>query len=132
VPPISASGGDDFRDTAIGRPSRVPPISKDQTCTPQQLTERRILDRSRVRAPISPAEILREEFLVPLQLSPRVLAKIIVGEMPITPKYARFLGRALGTSADLWLNLQKHYEHYDLQKYYEHYDLDRNVPRSQR
>ena len=71
--------------------------------------------------PLHPGEILREEFLVPLGLSPGALAKAmgvprtrverIAGESTgITADTALRLSRALGTSAQLWLNLQNRYD----------------------
>jgi addiction module HigA family antidote len=71
--------------------------------------------------PLHPGEILREEFLVPLGLSPGALAKamgvprtrverIAAETIGITADTALRLGRALGTSAQLWLNLQNRYD----------------------
>jgi addiction module HigA family antidote len=70
---------------------------------------------------IHPGEILREEFLVPLGLSAGALAKAmgvprtrverIAAEMiGVTADTALRLGKALGTSAQLWLNLQNRYD----------------------
>lgn len=72
-------------------------------------------------APLHPGEVLREEFLVPLGLSPGALAKAmgvprtrverVAGETAgITADTALRLSRALGTSAQLWLNLQNRYD----------------------
>ena len=71
--------------------------------------------------PLHPGEVLREEFLVPLGLSPGVLAKAmgvprtrverIAGESSgITADTALRLSKALGTSAQIWLNLQNRYD----------------------
>jgi addiction module HigA family antidote len=71
--------------------------------------------------PLHPGEILREEFLVPLSLSPSALAKamgvprtrverIAAETSGITADTALRLGKALGTSAQLWLNLQNRYD----------------------
>ena len=71
--------------------------------------------------PLHPGEVLREEFLVPLELSPGALAKamgvprtrierIAAESTGITADTALRLGRALGTSAQLWLNLQNRYD----------------------
>jgi antitoxin HigA-1 len=68
-----------------------------------------------------PGEILNEEFLRPLSLTPNALAlalrvpsnriyAIIEGERGITPDTALRLGRYFGTSAEFWLNLQSHYD----------------------
>jgi addiction module HigA family antidote len=72
-------------------------------------------------APLHPGEILREEFLVPLGLSPGALAKamgvprtrverIAAETSGITADTALRLGKALGTSTELWLNLQTRYD----------------------
>jgi addiction module HigA family antidote len=71
--------------------------------------------------PIHPGEILREEFLVPLDLSANRLAQVldiptnrlteIVAEhRAITADTALRLSRALGTSVEFWMNLQTAYE----------------------
>jgi addiction module HigA family antidote len=72
-------------------------------------------------APMHPGEVLREEFLVPLNLSAGALAKacglprtrierIAAETTGITADTALRLGKALGTSAQLWMNLQNHYD----------------------
>src|SRR5258707_7522345 len=72
-------------------------------------------------APMHPGEVLREEFLVPLGLSAGALAKVcgvprtrierIAAETTgITADTALRLGKALGTSAQLWMNLQNRYD----------------------
>jgi len=72
-------------------------------------------------APLHPGEVLREEFLVPLDLSAGALAKtcglprtrierIAAETTGITADTALRLGRALGTSAQLWMNLQNRYD----------------------
>jgi antitoxin HigA-1 len=71
--------------------------------------------------PLHPGEVLREEFLVPLELSRGALAKamgvprtrierIAAESTGITADTALRLGKALGASAQLWLNLQNHYD----------------------
>src|SRR5215475_7960542 len=71
--------------------------------------------------PMQPGEVLREEFLVPLRLSAGALAKacgvprtrierIANEETAITADTALRLGKALGTSAQLWLNLQNEFD----------------------
>jgi len=68
-----------------------------------------------------PGEVLREEFLIPLGLSAGALAKacgvprtrierIASEETAITADTALRLGKALGTSAQLWLNLQNEFD----------------------
>jgi antitoxin HigA-1 len=76
---------------------------------------------ARKLAPMHPGEVLREEFLVPLGLSPGALAKacgvprtrierIANEETAVTADTALRLGKALGTSAQLWLNLQNEFD----------------------
>jgi antitoxin HigA-1 len=71
--------------------------------------------------PLHPGEVLREEFLVPLGLSPGALAKamgvprtrverIATETTGISADTALRLSKALGTSAQLWLNLQNRYD----------------------
>lgn len=71
--------------------------------------------------PIHPGEILREEYLVPLDLSAGALAKalnlprtrierIVKEEVGISTDTALRLGRYFRTSPDLWLNLQRAYD----------------------
>ena len=70
---------------------------------------------------IHPGEILREDFLVPMGLTAYRLAKsidvpqtriseILKGERSISADTALRLSRFFGTSAQLWLNLQNHYD----------------------
>ena len=71
--------------------------------------------------PLHPGEVLREEFLVPLKLSAGALAKachlprtrierIANEQVGITADTALRLAKALGTTPDLWLNLQKDFD----------------------
>ena len=71
--------------------------------------------------PMHPGEVLREEFLVRLEMSAGALAKAcrlprtrierIAGERTgISADTALRLAKALGTSAQLWLNLQNEYD----------------------
>ena len=70
--------------------------------------------------PIPPGEILFEEFMQPLDISINALARdldvppgriseIVNGKRAITADTALRLARCLGTSAELWLNLQSDY-----------------------
>lgn len=67
--------------------------------------------------PVTPGEILREEYLAPLKLSANRLAEalgvpanritgIVNGTRAITADTALRLSRAFGTSPEFWLNLQ--------------------------
>jgi addiction module HigA family antidote len=71
--------------------------------------------------PMHPGEILREEFLIPLKMSAGALAKAcdlprtrierIAGEQTgITADTALRLAKALGTTPQLWLNLQTDFD----------------------
>jgi antitoxin HigA-1 len=68
-----------------------------------------------------PGEVLREEYLEPMNLSPGRLAKacgiprtrierIANERFGITADTALRLGKSLGTSAQFWLNLQNDYD----------------------
>ena len=70
------------------------------------------------RRPTHPGEILREEYLEPLQLTQQQLAdalgitrvrinEIILGKRSITPDTAFRLSKYFNTTPDFWLNLQK-------------------------
>jgi addiction module HigA family antidote len=71
--------------------------------------------------PIHPGEILLEDFLKPMGISQYRLAKdtnvpvrrineIVQGKRSITADTALRLARFFGTSPELWINLQTHYE----------------------
>jgi addiction module HigA family antidote len=66
---------------------------------------------------VTPGEVLREEFMVPLGLSARALARelgvpsnritaILGGTRGVTAETAILLGERFGTSAEFWCNLQ--------------------------
>ncbi|NVK20613.1 MAG: HigA family addiction module antidote protein [Methylocystaceae bacterium] len=71
--------------------------------------------------PVHPGEILKEEFLDPMEITPYRLAKaihvppnrinmIINGKRNITMDTAVRLAKFFGTSSDLWIGLQNHYD----------------------
>ena len=71
--------------------------------------------------PIHPGEVLSEEFMTPMELSSNALARaigvtparvneIVNGRRGISADTALRLGRYFGTTADVWINLQKRYE----------------------
>ena len=75
----------------------------------------------RLRAPTHPGEMLAEEFLKPLKISQTAFAEhlgwthakvneIVRCKRGITPESALALSDALGTSPDLWLNLQSGFD----------------------
>ena len=75
----------------------------------------------RMKPPIHPGEILREEFLLPLDMTSYALAKslgvprtrierLAREETPVTPDTALRLARYFGTSPEFWMNLQTSYD----------------------
>jgi len=71
--------------------------------------------------PIHPGEILKEEFLGPLELSaaelaraihvpPNRVTRLINGQAAVTPDTALRLGRAFRTTPEFWLNLQMRFD----------------------
>jgi addiction module HigA family antidote len=76
--------------------------------------------QNRMRA-IHPGEILREEYLLPLDMSANALATaldvpanrittILNGDRALTADTALRLAKFFGTTPDFWLNLQVQYE----------------------
>jgi antitoxin HigA-1 len=85
-----------------------------------------------------PGEVLREEYLVPLGLSARALAKqldvppnrlteIMRGTRDVSADTAIRLGRYFGTDPRFWLNLQAAY---DLSKAEKAHSYGKIVPRT--
>jgi len=73
------------------------------------------------RPPTHPGEMLNEEFLKPMGITQTKFAKhlgwthakvneLVNEKRGVTPKSALCIANALGTSAELWLNLQKDYD----------------------
>jgi addiction module HigA family antidote len=71
--------------------------------------------------PIHPGEILDEEFLKPMGITqyrlakdihvpPRRINEIVLGKRGITADTALRLSRYLGTSVEVWMNLQSRFE----------------------
>jgi antitoxin HigA-1 len=76
---------------------------------------------ARKLAPVHPGEILREEFLGPMQLTPYAVARacgvprtrierLAREETPVTADTALRLGRYFGTTPAFWMNLQGQYD----------------------
>jgi len=95
-----------------------------------------VIDMPRLRT--HPGEILREEYLVPLGLSARALAKdlgvpanrlteIMRGSRDVSADTAIRLGRYFGTDPRFWLNLQAAH---DLSKAEQTTDYASIVPRA--
>jgi antitoxin HigA-1 len=70
-------------------------------------------------AVVHPGEMLEKEFLEPLGISVAQIAKairepgideLIRGERPVTAELALRLGKYLGTTAEVWMNLQSTYD----------------------
>lgn len=72
-------------------------------------------------AAIHPGEVLREEFLAPMEISqyrlahsigvpPRRINEIVHEKRAISADTALRLARFFGTSAEFWMNLQAHYD----------------------
>ncbi len=75
------------------------------------------------REPVHPGEVLKEEFLIPLNITQTSLAKalhtsfraineLINGKRGITVEMALKLSKYFDTSPQLWLNLQNQYDLY--------------------
>src|ERR1700691_1573869 len=91
-----------------------PMMSKSSTTTDIDPSFRRL-------PPLHVGEVLREEFLAPLKLSPYSIAKalgvprtrierIVREETALTADTALLLSRYFGTTAGFWMNLQSGYE----------------------
>jgi antitoxin HigA-1 len=72
-------------------------------------------------APVHPGEILREEFLAPLGMTPYALAaachvprtrieRLVREETPVTPDTALRLARYFGTTPEFWLGIQTRFD----------------------
>lgn len=72
----------------------------------------------RTREPTSPGEILREEFLIPLEITQKELAnhvgcdvkvinRIVNGRTSVSAEMALKLSATFRTSPEFWLNAQK-------------------------
>jgi addiction module HigA family antidote len=77
--------------------------------------------RERTRPPTHPGGILKRQYLEPLDIgisqaalalgvSRKTLSKIVNERGAITPEMALRLARALNTTPELWLNLQRNYD----------------------
>lgn len=79
------------------------------------------------RQPTHPGEMLREDFLIPMNLTQKELAdsiqvpyqrinEIVSGKRGVTPSTALRLAKYFGMSADFWLNMQIKFDLYLVQK----------------
>ena len=75
----------------------------------------------RNRIPTHPGEVLQEEFLVPMNLTQVQFAahigvpvqrvnEIVKGKRGISPETAWLFSQALGTTPELWINLQANFD----------------------
>ena len=75
----------------------------------------------RLLPPVHPGEVLRDEFLKPMELSVYRLAReigvsrprlndVVLGRRAVTIDTALRLGRYFGTTPEFWLNLQTRYD----------------------
>ena len=79
------------------------------------------MDAKKLLDPITPGEILREDFMEPLGISinqlsrdlvvpPNRISEIVNGKRAITADTALRLQRYFGVEAQFWLNLQSEYD----------------------
>jgi addiction module HigA family antidote len=72
-------------------------------------------------APVHPGEVLREDFLVPMKLSPYAVARacgvprtrierLAREQTAVTADTALRLARYLGTTPEFWMNMQAQYD----------------------
>ena len=85
------------------------------------------MSKQKLLDPITPGEILREDFLEPLDISinqlardlsvpPNRISEIINGKRGMTPSTALRLEKYFGMSASFWLNLQLRWDLYFTQQ----------------
>lgn len=76
---------------------------------------------TKLLAPLHPGEVLKEEFMLPFGISANALARVIKvpanriseivrGSRAVSADTALRLGKALNTTPEFWLNLQKQYD----------------------
>jgi addiction module HigA family antidote len=76
---------------------------------------------SKQLAPVHPGEVLREDFLVPMKLSPYAVARecgvprtrierLAREQTAVTADTALRLARYLGTTPEFWMNMQAQYD----------------------
>ena len=81
----------------------------------------------RTRKPTTPGEILKEEFLIPLNMTQKRLAdhlncdvkvinRLVNGHTSLTAEMALKLGAAFKMTPDFWLNAQKAIDIYEATK----------------
>jgi len=89
------------------------------------------MNLKRIRRPTGPGEILRDDFLRPMNITQKRLAdhlgidiktvnRIINGRSPVTPELAIMLGFTFGTTPLVWINAQLAVDLYDAEKNLKH------------
>jgi antitoxin HigA-1 len=98
----------------------------------------------KLRRPVHPGEVLREDVVKPLGLtvgefaaavgkSPSAVGLVLREKRPVTVDLANRLARALGTSPELWLRLQNAVDIYEsARKHGRAYRSIRRLPRAPR
>jgi addiction module HigA family antidote len=82
---------------------------------------RKVTVATKKLAPVHPGEVLREDFLNPMQLSPYAVARacglprtrierVARGEAPVTADTALRLARYFGTTPAFWMNIQAQFD----------------------
>jgi addiction module HigA family antidote len=77
--------------------------------------------------PVTPGEILLEEYLIPLGISqnalgralgvsPRAINEIVLGRRSITPEMSMKLGRFFGQTSEFWFRVQSNCDFRDLRQ----------------
>lgn len=91
------------------------------------------------RRPVHPGQVIRHEYLEPLNLTQQQLAdalgitrvrinEIILGKRSVTPDTAFRLAKYFNTTPDFWINLQMNIDMWDtLQQHKSDYDKIRSV-----
>jgi antitoxin HigA-1 len=102
-------------------PARISVPVLDCQCDPKIRPSNRSSQMARKLPPVHPGEILREEFLVPLKLTPYAVAaalkvprtrieRIAREEKPVTADTALRLGKFFKTGAAFWMNIQARFD----------------------
>ncbi|MBQ9048166.1 MAG: HigA family addiction module antidote protein [Solobacterium sp.] len=63
-----------------------------------------------IREIIENSGLTQEDFAKRLDITPKNLSLLIRGEQRLSPEMAVKLSRVIGTSAEMWLNLQKQFD----------------------
>jgi len=116
--------------TAFASASSRPAVTRKTLRLPT-IIEQRPMTKEHPRAPVHPGEILREEYLEPLGITPYALAaalhvprtrveRLVREETSVTADTALRLGRYFGTTPEFWLGIQARFDVETLQKRLDH------------